>query len=710
MNTEEIFEKIIAKWRRRTNPGEGLTLPQIANIALGNGNSRNAGLVGRTLNEFIVYFRPPSRTGYKWEVNWGLVQRDYPNLLDRKPKSTKTLEPAEAIEEMCRALDDEIRPIKSLGAYLVAEQSDGAFLYEAVVELPGDTELPIPEGVRIRLRWPNFVERCVIEATLLSYDAVRSTIIFETDRALSQRHLFTDFVIEPLVDELLKIVKATLSLVAANAQCLALRLLKNDFEPIGRPWPSIVSPEGLDESQLLAVTTCLGQDVTFVWGPPGTGKTHALARLIANAALANEKVVATAIANVAVDQLALRVVDALEQAGPAGRALLNDGHVFRFGHPRLPAVSGESRLFPRRSEIQETRKELHEAQKRHADIPRADAHARALGQKQINDLKERLRALTRAVFDEAKIILTTAVQVCLEPAFADSPFGLMVVDEASMMPIPYLMCMGLFARDRFVVAGDFQQLGPIALSKSELAQRWLHRNGFDLTGISDKLSHPALTMLTTQRRMHESICQLINNIFYQGKLRTAVPPLALTATRLKPLPGTAAVFVLLLKEDGSHVEQTESGSRCNKRSAEESVKAAYSCVKEDEKLSVGIVTPYRAQVSLIKRLRDESLPKEAARRINVGTVHAFQGSESDVIIWDLVETRNHSIGRLYRQATGDRLTNVAISRAKGKLIIIGDRDAFSHAPGGDLVRRLRPLLTMNFSARSPNVISVRDLS
>ena len=125
---------------------------------------------------------------------------------------------------------------------------------------------------------------------------------------------------------------------------------------------------------------------------------------------------------------------------------------------------------------------------------------------------------------------------------------------------------------------------------------------------------------------------------------------------------------------------------------------------------MGIIAPYRAQVTLIRRLLRERGPeKDQARRIRLGTVHAFQGSEADVIIWDLVETRDHKIGRLYHKDAGDRLSNVAISRAQGKLILVGDPEAFFLAPGQESVGKLRGIFTLNFLRESPRVIRATEL-
>ena len=292
----------------------------------------------------------------------------------------------------------------------------------------------------------------------------------------------------------------------------------------------------------------------------------------------------------------------------------------------------------------------------------------------------------------------------------ETPFNIMVVDEASMMPIPMLTCMGMVGRDRFIVAGDFRQLGPIAVSQSRAAFDWLHKDAFDLAGISRNLNHAALGMLTVQRRMHPDICELVNKHFYDGKLTSNPHPDKIAACSLDPLPGKPAVLVSFLPEDGSLVEQTENGSRRNRRSAEIAAKLTVLYIKYDTTIQIGLISPYRAQVSLLKQLLKEmKLTSDQADRIKIGTVHAFQGAEANVIIWDMVDTRNHPIGKLYRGDTGNRLTNVAISRAQGKLVLIGDPEAFLTAPGYQAVERLRNILPNRFSRAQGNVIRVRDL-
>jgi hypothetical protein len=708
----DLFRRVIDVWKIRRDPAEALTLNQIASLALGSGTAQNAAKVGRTITIFGKYFQSPSQNGYKWRVNWTRIHEDHPDFLG---PTTQRLSPLAAMK---KALDDEIQavraemlrnPVLALGAIDFDVSGNGSFLYEAVLDLRDDADVPMPEGVKVRLRWSGNVQQ-LLEGTLLSYDQLSSRIIFEVARPLEPRHKSTPFTVLPCVDELLLIVKSKLETLEQRKQALSWRVLNDGARPKTVAAPAVIEASDVDESQREAIRASLTQDLTFIWGPPGTGKTHTLARLIAIAALSGKRVIATSIANVAVDQLAKRVVLALQGSGPAGERLLNEGRVLRFGHGRLPEVLAERRLFPDKAEAQELRKALRDAREHHRRLPERDAQARARLQKQINDISAALRAVTKNAIDRASVVLTTAVQVCMEPSFSESQFDMMVVDEASMMPIPYAMCMGMFGQQHFVVAGDFRQLGPIAISQTKHALDWLHKDLFSLTGISATAKHPALKMLITQRRMHADICGLVNGPFYLSKLQTATKAATTRAASLPPLNGRSVTLLELLSSDGSVVEQTSGHSRVNTRSAEVTTVLVQRLLVADPLAEIGVVTPYRGQVSEIKRrLKELGLTRDQHHRVKVGTVHAFQGSEADVIVWDLVDTRDFRIGRLYQGDGGDRLCNVAISRAKGKLIIVGDPDAFLFAPGREMVKQTRNILAREFVSGRGNRVAAADI-
>jgi hypothetical protein len=512
----ELFENLIRFWRQRKDPTEALTPQEIAFHLFSKGSSDNATKTLHILWEFKAYFYLPSTNGKKWRVNWTKVQTDYPNLLDTSPKTSGPL------EGMLQALDDEIRAVKKdmqdhpVWAQITSDlgaAGEGSFLYEAWLDLPTDSELPIPEGVGIWLNWPRAAERPLVEATLLNCDALNSRIIFEVQAPLGTRHMQDQFRLLPRVDELLKAVKGKLSTLGVKPNALSWRLLSGNLHPTAMPWAQQVDSSDLDAAQLDVVQRCLRRDISFVWGPPGTGKTYTLGKLIATAATGGQRIIATSIANVAVDQLASQVIRALESAGSKGLGLLNGSQVIRFGHPRLPEVTKEPRLFPHREEIQALRRELHRVLEEYRQIPERDSVARALCQKRIKDLRDEIRRRTKEIINHARIILTTAIQVCIEPMLEEAPFNIMVVDEASMMPIPMLTCMGMVGRDRLIVAGDFRQLGPIAVSQSRAAFDWLHKDAFDLAGISRNLNHAALGCLPCREECTRTFASWLTSTF-----------------------------------------------------------------------------------------------------------------------------------------------------------------------------------------------------
>ena len=133
---------------------------------------------------------------------------------------------------------------------------------------------------------------------------------------------------------------------------------------------------------------------------------------------------------------------------------------------------------------------------------------------------------------------------------------------------------------------------------------------------------------------------------------------------------------------GNRVEFTKKGSRFNKHSASEvlNILDNYSTLNMNN--TIGIITPYRGQVKLLQDLINERKYSNKFKEIlKIGTIHAFQGSECDLIILDTVDSIDENIGKLFRFEMGKRLVNVALSRAKYKLIVCGDLDVFIRGKG-----------------------------
>lgn len=703
MTVVDLFRMVIRDWSRRPDRTEALTLNQIASVSIGKGTSKNAQRVGQMVHEYGEYF--VWRSARKVRVNWKTVERDHPTILaPRAPRAAADRPRGPQFDEMLVALDDERRaiekdaresPIRISNAVSRPDLDPTKPIYEFDLNL-GDRDVPlsIPDGAPVRLRWSlSGGRKTSRHGVLLVQDLRRSKVVVSLESPIAVETRMANGVLLPRTDELVAAVRTSLETVLANSKGLAHRLLVGDTTPSTVFTPTESTAGLLDESQVAAVDKIRTQDLVFLWGPPGTGKTHTLGEAITHLVRDGRRVLVLALANVAVDQVCLKTRDALLRHGDTG--LLESGKLLRLGYAHDPEVLRDRRFFPDKVRSDELRQELREVRRRiktGANLP-TDERAQLVNRRV--ELEQLLSSITRSFVRDAKVVLTTVMQLCIGTAFEDAPpFDTVILDEASMVPIPQLLIAAHRARRQFVVAGDFRQLAPIALARSEAAQTWLHRDAFSLLGIEkEHPQHPALSMLTTQRRMHPDISACINSVFYGGVLRDEATDEATRSHAQPPLNGVGAVLIEVGCSGDCSVEATQGGSRRNLGTARRSARLAewYAGMGHP----VAVITPYRAQVAAIKKLlrateqptvRDEPL-------VHVGTIHTFQGSERDVVIWDLVENRHHKVGRLFRDDSGSRLSNVAITRAKGKLIVLVDPKVFIDAPGRERVGPLRGIIS-----------------
>jgi hypothetical protein len=258
-----------------------------------------------------------------------------------------------------------------------------------------------------------------------------------------------------------------------------------------------------------------------------------------------------------------------------------------------------------------------------------------------------------------------------------------------MAYIPHCVFAASLARRRIAIFGDFRQLAPIAQAETERVQRWLQRDIFAEAGITERVNKnepdPRMVMLTTQHRMHPAIADVVNRLFYGGRLRNGsnVEDQAAPAVAAPPGSGRPLVFYDLRPLGAHCFSDKETHSRFNPVSALAAVQLARQAVRSDGVDTVGIVTPYSAQSRLIRRmLKDMHLPDE---RVRVATVHRFQGSENHGIIFDAVEGEpQNKPGKLLQggmDSTAMRLANVALSRAQGKFVGLFNRAFFTEHLG-----------------------------
>ncbi|HEY6167407.1 MAG TPA: AAA domain-containing protein [Verrucomicrobiae bacterium] len=311
---------------------------------------------------------------------------------------------------------------------------------------------------------------------------------------------------------------------------------------------------------------------------------------------------------------------------------------------------------------------------------------------EVKAIEEALKRVEEQIIAEARVVATTLTRAYMRDSIQARTFDTVVLDEASMAPIPALWIAASLASQNAVVVGDFKQLPPIVQSKHPLAERWLGRDIFDVSGVQGAYASGSpphhFKPLCEQFRMHPAISAVPNALFYDNRLRDAESVMCASADDgllewYNPLWGHDAPVLLVSTEStGAWVTSVAKGggaSRLNFLSAcicvdlaEQFLADGRSTQGIGERPRILIVCPYRPHAKLLNLLiREQKLESE----VIAGTTHSFQGSEADVVILDLVVDEPHWRTNLTNpQANEDikRLLNVAITRARRRLVVLGD--------------------------------------
>lgn len=451
--------------------------------------------------------------------------------------------------------------------------------------------------------------------------------------------------------------------------------LKNDGPALSTNNPISSIPKGQDSAEEFVSKN----DITVIWGPPGTGKTYTMAKMTVSAAKQGLTVLIVSHSNISVDGAMLAVAEQLRKHGLAdlllrGKALrygfvqdeklLKDNYASAYNY----VLTERSDLKKRIDELQSKRGKLLSSKKGDTSEERADIET------ELKNLRNRIRDLEKRYVDEAQIVATTISKVISNKLFSDKKYDIVMFDEISMAYATQVFCAAMFAKRKLVCIGDFRQLSPIIQGDKS---KGLKDDLFVFLGILNAgrmYYHPWLVMLNEQRRMHPEISAFSNKYIYGGLL---VDHLGLREEREKitnrePFENKAINLINLSGTYCSSMKNNEN-SRFNIISAIISFQTAVKAVENGEK-SVGIIAPYAAQARLIRAmLKDYNRNKE--NEITCSTVHQFQGSERNVIIFDAVESYPFSqAGYLLTKNTNDilRMINVAVTRARGKLILVSN--------------------------------------
>jgi len=453
-----------------------------------------------------------------------------------------------------------------------------------------------------------------------------------------------------------------------------------------------------------AVKMAQSQPITFVWGPPGTGKTQTLAKIALAHIEQGHRVLMLSYSNVSVDGAIMRVHSLSKKKKP--------GVLLRYGYPRRSDLLDHEYLtsynlaIHNHPELMKERKELVIEQKK---TPRTSQRYLQI-RKRLTEIRNQLTQEEKDSVDEAMFVATTVSKTVVDSTIRNSNFDVVIFDEASMAYIPQIVFAASLAKKHFICMGDFRQLPPIVQGNNS---SHLNTDIFQYCGITAAVdsgrNHKWLCMLDTQYRMHPKIADFASITMYGGLLKSAEGmerqrqaifasmPIANNAVGFADLSGMMSVCT-----------KTGDNSRVNVLSAFVSFALALEAAKTHE---VGIITPYHAQSRLLHAMaRDIAETSPEFKPISCATVHQFQGSEKDVIIYDAVDCYRMPFPGMLLTATGNnyanRLFNVALTRAKGKFVGVAN---VAYMDNKNLSSSLMFEKMIEMQRRKPSCVSGQEL-
>ena len=468
--------------------------------------------------------------------------------------------------------------------------------------------------------------------------------------------------------------QAPLRLEKKTASAVLVRVLTGEQSPgfdsslFPRPFPD------LNPSQEQAVHRILSaNELAIVHGPPGTGKTTTLVQAIqALYKLDHQRILVVAPSNTAVDLLS-------EKLSAAGLNVLRVGNPVRVSE-RLTSLTLDSRmqLHPGMKEIGKLKKRANEfrnmAHKYKRSFGKAERDQRKALLDEARDIMKQVGATEQYILDDlvnkAQVIAATLVGAN-HYTVRNLEYHTVVIDEAGQSLEPACWIPILKAK-KLVLAGDHLQLPP-TIRSMEAA-----RNGLSVTLLEKLVAlYPdAVTLLEEQYRMNEVIMGFSSSMFYAGRLK-AHPSVAgrLLAESDDPL--------LFIDTSGCGFDEKAEGS-----STSNPEEAAFLCKHvsllleqleqlhgENMQVSIAIISPYKEQVVLLRSLAEHSAIMVRFRDfISINTIDSFQGQERDVVYISMTRSNTESkIGFL----SDTRRMNVAMTRARKKLVVIGDSGTLS---------------------------------
>jgi AAA domain len=610
------------------------------------------------------------------------------------------------IKEWQQALQQEIQHLKKFGGsrYIVTNgrllSNDGPYSYYFDTAIP----LRIPVGSAIKVEWGKMKS----SGKVLSSEGRGIILALEQSFGdlIPDAYLLHDpwELLEQLIQRLDEIKKS-------KPKRLRVKHLMNP--PLETKHPIEKIKSNVHE---LVLRSKYNQ-VTFVWGPPGTGKTYTLARTAANKYFQQKKVLILSHSNQAVDVLMSELTDFIKR-----KQRFSEGDVLRYGGNMGDMLGAHSEittslLIERQDPLLASDRErlVNERRSLKQDLAHSfskrDSDQLLELETQIARVLEKVRKKEVQLVKEAYIIGTTLAKAASDSAIYEQEYDVVILDEASMAYVPQAAFAAAMGK-RVIICGDFKQLPPIASSRDPLVAKWMKEDVFHQAGVVSSLNegklHPQLFLLKEQRRMHPDISAFTNKYIYHSLVgdHESVYKSRNRIVNQAPFQERAAVL-LDTSLTGQHcLSDKATNSRFNLWQLLLSFQLIHEAYLGGAR-SIGYVTPYRAQANLMELLLEEIYGDErSGADIIAATVHRFQGSERDVMIFDTVDSApQERAGMLLTGKDSERLINVAITRTKGKFLHVSDRSFIQkHVYQGKTLRQL-----VDYQVRKNQLVTNKEI-
>lgn len=291
----------------------------------------------------------------------------------------------------------------------------------------------------------------------------------------------------------------------------------------------------------------------------------------------------------------------------------------------------------------------------------------------VAEINRQVDEIQKTILSEAKLVATTLTKTFVAKQFPDNPFDVLVLDEASMAPLPHLY-WAISRSSRFVtIVGDFLQLPPICISDEAMAQKWLGRSIFEVLGINsvnEACSDSRIKLLDTQYRMLPEISAIPNRFFYQNNLKDAEK--VRNRSRLSDGVSESPLVLIDTSPMNPWCSRLSTGGRFNLYNALLCATLTKRIIERTSNGRIGIMTPYNAQARLINKIAKDWNMLE---RVRISTVHRFQGGEESIIIFDSVEGAGTRVALMLDDTKLDSdarlLLNVAVTRTENRFYFVG---------------------------------------